>query len=75
MGKFSRKLQKLHDTSAKEPTAVLVSVIRQYQSDVVTAEYLDELAFLTETLGAKTVYRFTQKWKSLTSRLLLDRVN
>jgi GTP-binding protein HflX len=61
MGKFSRKLQKLHDTSAKEPTAVLVSVIRQYQSDVVTAEYLDELAFLTETLGAKTVYRFTQK--------------
>ncbi|MFT6894673.1 MAG: GTP-binding protein HflX, partial [Algoriphagus sp.] len=61
MGKFSRKLQKLHDTSVKEPTAVLVSIIRQYQSEVVTAEYLDELAFLTETLGAKTVYRFTQK--------------
>jgi GTP-binding protein HflX len=64
MSKFSRKLQKLHDTTVKEPTAVLVSIIRQYQTEVVTQEHLDELAFLAETLGAKTVYRFTQKMES-----------
>jgi GTP-binding protein HflX len=61
MNKFSRKLQKLHDTAPKEETAVLVTVIRQNQSTLETEEHLDELAFLTETLGAKTVYRFTQK--------------
>ena len=61
MSKHSRKLQKLYDTADKEETAILVSVVRQYQTDQQTEEYLDELAFLTETLGAKTVYRFTQK--------------
>lgn len=61
MSKHSRKLQKLHETASKEETAILVSVVRQYQTDQQTEEYLDELAFLTETLGAKTVYRFTQK--------------
>lgn len=61
MSKFSRKLQKLHDTAPKEETAVLVSVIRQNQSSLETEEHLEELAFLTETLGAKAVYRFTQK--------------
>lgn len=61
MSKHSRKLQKLHETAPKEETAILVSVVRQYQTEIQTEEYLDELAFLTETLGAKTVYRFTQK--------------
>lgn len=61
MSKFSRKLQKLHDTAPKIETAVLVTLIRQQQSDNEVEEHLDELAFLTETLGAKTVYRFTQR--------------
>ena len=61
MSKYSRKLQKLHETAPKENTAVLVSIIRQYQTEQETNEHLDELAFLTETLGAKTVYRFTQR--------------
>ncbi len=61
MGKFSKKLQKLHDTTPKVDTAVMVSVIRQGQTERETEEHLDELAFLTETLGAKTIYRFTQK--------------
>ncbi|MEB2783121.1 GTPase HflX [Algoriphagus persicinus] len=61
MSKHSRKLQKLHETAPKEETAILVSVVRQYQTEQQTEEYLDELAFLTETLGAKTVCRFTQK--------------
>ncbi|PZX59913.1 GTP-binding protein HflX [Algoriphagus ratkowskyi] len=61
MSKHTRKLSKLHETAVKEKTAILVSVVRQYQTDQQTEEYLDELAFLTETLGAKTVHRFTQK--------------
>ena len=61
MGKFSRKHQKLYDTAPKVDTAVLVSLIRQNQSNQETEEHLDELAFLTETLGAKAVYRFTQR--------------
>jgi len=61
MSKFSRKLQKLHDTAPRQETAVLVSLVRQYQPEKEVEEHLDELAFLTETLGAKTVYRFKQK--------------
>ncbi|SNS41474.1 GTP-binding protein HflX [Belliella buryatensis] len=61
MSKYSRKLQKLHDTAPKQDTAVLVALIKQGQSDHQVDEYLEELAFLTETLGAKTVYKFTQR--------------
>lgn len=61
MSKYSRKLQKLYDTAPKQETAVLVALIHQGQSEQQAQEYLDELAFLTETLGAKTVYRFTQR--------------
>ena len=61
MSKFSRKLQKLYDTAPKQETAVLVTVVRQNESDQLIEEHLDELAFLTETLGVKAVYRFTQK--------------
>ncbi len=61
MSKFSRKLQKLYDTAPKVPTAILVSLVHQGQTDQEVEEYLDELAFLAETSGAKAVYRFTQK--------------
>lgn len=61
MTKYSRKLQKLHDTTPHPETAVLVALIRQGQSDQQAKEYLEELAFLTETLGAKSVYTFTQR--------------
>lgn len=61
MSKHSRKLQKLFDTAPKVDTAVLVSVTPQNVSEMEVEEHLDELAFLTETLGPKTVYRFTQK--------------
>ncbi len=61
MSKYSRKLQKLYDTAPKQETAVLVALIRQGQTEQQVQEYLDELAFLTETFGAKTVYRFTQR--------------
>ncbi|MGY6521921.1 MAG: GTPase HflX [Mongoliitalea sp.] len=61
MSKYSRKLQKLYDTAPKQETAVLVALINQGQTEQQVNEYLEELAFLTETLGAKTVYRFTQR--------------
>jgi GTPase len=61
MSKLSRKLQKLYETAPVQETAVLVALIRQGQTEQQANEYLDELAFLTETLGAKTVYKFTQR--------------
>ncbi len=51
-----------HKTSeAKHETAVLVGVTIRGQKDTTTVEYLDELAFLAETAGVKTLKRFTQK--------------
>ncbi|SMG21604.1 GTP-binding protein HflX [Marivirga sericea] len=44
-----------------EKRAVLVAIITQNQNEVKVNEYLDELAFLTSTLGAKTIKRFTQR--------------
>ncbi|UCS94439.1 GTPase HflX [Echinicola marina] len=61
MSKYTRKLKKLIETAPVEETAVLVALIRQNQSEHEVEEHLDELAFLTETLGAKEVYRFTQR--------------
>jgi len=41
--------------------AVLVGLVHKNQSEAQVQEYLDELAFLAETAGAKSVKRFTQK--------------
>ncbi|AWW30852.1 GTPase HflX [Echinicola strongylocentroti] len=61
MSKYTRKLKKLIETAPVEETAVLVALIKQNQPESEVEEHLDELAFLTETLGAKEVYRFTQR--------------
>ncbi len=45
----------------KQETAILVGVTTQKQTEKQTEEYLDELAFLAETAGAKTVKIYTQK--------------
>lgn len=42
-------------------TAILVGVIGATQTEEEVNEYLDELAFLTETAGAVPVKKFTQK--------------
>ncbi len=42
---------------------ILVGVIQKDQSEEQVIEYLDELEFLAETAGAKTLKRFTQKLK------------
>jgi len=48
-------------SEAKTETAVLVGLITPQQSEAKTNEYLDELEFLAETAGARTVRRFTQR--------------
>ena len=53
---------KFHNVVDDSPeTAVLVGLITPNQNERKTTEYLDELEFLAETAGAKTVRRFTQR--------------
>jgi GTPase len=44
-----------------EEKAVLVGLVQKDQTESQTYEYLDELSFLAETAGAKTLKRFWQK--------------
>ncbi|MHC2991475.1 GTPase HflX [Pontibacter sp. HJ8] len=50
-----------YETAKPQETAVLIAVPGYKQTDEQTNEYLDELAFLTETAGAITMKRFVQK--------------
>ncbi|MBQ5871199.1 MAG: GTPase HflX, partial [Bacteroidaceae bacterium] len=53
---------KYHNIVDDSPeTAILVGLITPNQNERKTTEYLDELEFLAETAGAKTVRRFTQR--------------
>jgi GTP-binding protein HflX len=45
----------------EEERAVLVGLIQKDETDVQVQEYMDELAFLAETAGAKAIKRFTQR--------------
>ncbi len=47
--------------SSKQESAVLIALINKKQTADQSKEYLDELTFLAETLGAKTIKTFTQK--------------
>lgn len=55
----------------KEYTAVLVGLITKDQSEEKAAEYLDELAFLAETLGITTKKVFTQRLHMADSRTFI----
>jgi GTPase len=50
-----------YETAPEAETAILVAVPDKRQDDSVTTEYLDELAFLTETAGTVPTKRFIQK--------------
>ncbi len=52
---------KLIDTAKRQETAVLVAVQIQGQRDYQAEEYLDELEFLAQTAGVKTLKQFKQK--------------
>jgi GTP-binding protein HflX len=56
-----------------EEKAVLVGVILKDQTNEQAAEYLDELAFLSETAGAIAVKRFTQKLAHPDSRTFVGK--
>jgi len=49
------------ETGKKQETAILIGIISSGHDENEVSEYLDELAFLTETAGALTVKRFIQK--------------
>jgi GTP-binding protein HflX len=49
------------ETVRKEETAILIGLNYPGQDNRETDEYIDELAFLTETAGARPVKRFIQK--------------
>ncbi len=48
-------------SEAQAETAILVGLITREQDERKTTEYLDELEFLADTAGARTVKRFTQR--------------
>jgi len=57
----------------KEEKAVLVGMVQKDQTEPQLQEYLDELAFLAETAGAKAVKRFTQKLSHPDSRTFVGK--
>ena len=56
-----------------EINAVLIGLITKEETEQLVNEYLDELAFLSETAGAKTVKRFTQKLPHPDSRTFIGK--
>lgn len=57
----------------KEEKAVLVGMVQKDQTEQQLQEYLDELAFLAETAGAKAIKRFTQKLPHPDSRTFVGK--
>jgi len=58
-------------TSKIEDTCILVGLVNQKQTEEKITEYLDELEFLAETAGIKTVKRFTQKLERTDSKVFI----
>ena len=56
-----------------EINAVLIGVVQKGQPEHLVNEYLDELAFLAETAGARAVKRFTQKLPHPDSRTFVGK--
>lgn len=59
--------------SLKEEKAVLVGLIHKTQTEAQLKEYLEELAFLAETAGAKAVKRFAQRLPQPDSRTFIGK--
>ncbi|MEO5782996.1 MAG: GTPase HflX [Ginsengibacter sp.] len=57
----------------KDIKAVLVGLINKEQTEHLVNEYMDELAFLAETAGAKAVKRFTQRLPHPDSRTFIGK--
>ena len=59
--------------SLQEEKAVLVGLITKNQTEPQVKEYLEELAFLAETAGAKAVKRFAQRLPAPDSRTFVGK--
>lgn len=57
----------------QEVDAVLIGLIQKDQNETQVMEYLDELAFLAETAGAKTIKKFIQKLPHPDSRTFIGK--
>ena len=57
----------------REEKTVLVGLIQKEQTEEQVTEYLDELAFLSETAGAMAVKRFTQRLPHPDSRTFVGK--
>ena len=55
-------------TDGRGQTAVLVAVVNDRQDETQVTEYLDELEFLAETAGVRTLKRFVQRLANPNSR-------
>ena len=65
-------LEKNNRQQKTEPErAVLIGLITQGVTETQVNEFLDELSFLAETAGAKTVKRFTQKMQRPDARTFI----
>ena len=63
----------MHETKKPQETAVLIGLIHHQQDETKVKEYLDELAFLAETAGAKPIKQFTQKLEHPDPRTFLGK--
>ncbi len=64
---------KMIDTTPVPETAVLIGAIYRDQDEKEVNEYLDELAFLSETAGAIPVERFTQRLETPNAATLVGK--
>lgn len=62
-----------HGLKKKKERAVIVGLVRQNQTMEQVEEYLDELEFLAETAGAKTIRRFVQRLPHPDSRIFVGK--
>ena len=57
----------------KEENALLIGVVQKDQTEQQVIEYMDELEFLAETAGVKTIKRFTQKLAHPDSKIFVGK--
>lgn len=58
---------------AKDESAILVGLVQKDQTEQQVTEYMDELEFLAETAGVKTIKRYTQKMAHPDSKTFLGK--
>lgn len=66
-------MSNIFETEKKAETAVLVALSTAKQSNEKTEEYLNELAFLTETLGVRTLKKFHQRLQNPDPRFFIGK--